>query len=140
MIKQQILDKHLKTLIENDKDAWFKFEEMKTMPEYKAVLNAMTELEELLVKNNGVLPVVNGWHTLEIQPPDEMVEVEDKNGNRAWAIPTYYPFRLGENKTGRKWGSEVTHCEPYWDGGWMIQCEGLTSNIDSDIVRWRACR
>ena len=86
------------------------------------------------------IPVVNGWHTLEIEPPDEMVEVEDKNGNRAIAIPTYYPFKFGENKTGRKWGSEVIPCEPYWDGGWMIQCEGLISNIDSDIVRWRACR
>lgn len=31
-------------------------------------------------------------------------------------------------------------CEPYWDGGWMIQCEELTSNIDSDIVSWRAYR
>ena len=27
-----------------------------------------------------------------------------------------------------------------WDGGWMILCEGLSSKIDSDIVRWRACR
>ena len=27
-----------------------------------------------------------------------------------------------------------------WDGGWMVLCEGLSSKIDSDIVRWRACR
>ena len=82
---------------------------------------------------------VSNWHLLDVQPPDELVEVQDENGNMAKAYPTYYPFKLGENKTGRKWGSEVIHCEPYWDGGWMIECEGLESNIDSNIVRWRAC-
>jgi len=69
MTKEQILDKHLKTLIENDKDAWFKFEEMKTMPEYKAVLNAMTELETELVENNAVLPVVSNRFS-----PEQMAE------------------------------------------------------------------
>lgn len=82
---------------------------------------------------------VSNWHLLDVQPPDELVEVQDENGNIAKAYPTYYPFKLGENKTGRKWGSEVIHCEPYWDGGWMIACEGLESNIDSNIVRWRTC-
>lgn len=79
------------------------------------------------------------WHTLNEQPPEEMVEVEDENGNRAMAMPTYYPFRVGKNKTGRKWGSEVIPCKPYWDGGWMIKCNGLTSNINSNIIRWRCC-
>lgn len=72
-----------------------------------------------------------GWHTLEVEPPDKTVEIEDKNGNRAIAIPTYYPFTFDKNTC-------VLLCEPYWDGGWMIQCDGLESNIDSDVVRWRA--
>lgn len=79
------------------------------------------------------------WHLLDVQPPDELVEVQDDNGNIAKAYPTYYPFMLDENKTGGKISSNVIHCEPYWDGSWMIQCEGLESNIDSNIVRWRAC-
>lgn len=48
----EILDKHLKTLIEGKEDEWFKFEEMKTMPEYNAVLNAMLEVAEKAVNKN----------------------------------------------------------------------------------------
>lgn len=89
--------------------------------------------------NNDFLASVSNWHSLDVQPPDSLVEVQDENGNIAKAYPTYYPFKVGKNKTGRRWGSEIIHCEPYWDGGWMIECEGLESNIDSNIVRWRAC-
>ena len=48
----EILDKHLKTLIEGKEDEWFKFEEMKTMPEYNTVLNAMLEVAEKAVNEN----------------------------------------------------------------------------------------
>jgi len=45
----EILDKHLKTLINGKEDEWVKFEEMKTMPEYNAILNAMLEVAEKAV-------------------------------------------------------------------------------------------
>ena len=77
------------------------------------------------------------WISVKDSPPDQLLEVKDENGNTAKAYPTYYPFKIGENKTGRKYGSEVIHCDPYWDGGWLIECEGLESKIDSEIVEWR---
>lgn len=80
---------------------------------------------------------MNNWNTLETPPPDTLVEVQDENGNTAMAQPTYYPFKIGPNKTGRKWGSEIIHCDPYWDGGWMIQCKGLECNIEGKIIKWR---
>jgi hypothetical protein len=78
------------------------------------------------------------WNTLEVLPPDKLIQVQDKNGNIANAYPTYYPFKLGKNKTGGRWDNELIACEPYWDGGWIINCgASLESNIDSDIVKWR---
>ena len=61
----------------------------------------------------------------------------DKDGNIGKAYPTYYPFKVfpNPNRIG-KWSSDVVPCEPYWDGGWMIACEGLTSNINQ-IIAWR---
>lgn len=82
---------------------------------------------------------VSNWHSLEVPPPDDLIEVQDKNGNIAKAYPTYYNVELVEYKTGGKWVSEVIPCEPFWDGGWLIECEEIESNIDSKIVRWRAC-
>lgn len=48
----KILDKHLKTLIKDKEYERFKFKEMKTMPEYNAVLNAMLEVAEKVVNKN----------------------------------------------------------------------------------------
>jgi hypothetical protein len=77
------------------------------------------------------------WHSINFTPPDKLVEVIDKNNNIGYAYPTYYPFKVGENKTGRKWGNEITPCKPYWDGGWMIQNKRLEKVINSEIVGWR---
>lgn len=78
---------------------------------------------------------INDWNSLQKQPPDKLVEVMDKEGNIGKAYPTYYPFKVvpNPNKIG-KWTR--VPCEPYWDGGWMIYCEGLTSNIN-EIIAWR---
>jgi hypothetical protein len=39
-------------------------------------------------------------------------------------------------KRSGKWTSDVVSCEPYWDGGWMIQCVGLTSEIE-EVIGWK---
>ncbi|MFW5847497.1 MAG: DNA N-6-adenine-methyltransferase [bacterium] len=77
------------------------------------------------------------WNSIKKQPPNELIEVMDENGNIAKALPTYYTFKTGENKTGRKWGTEIIHTEPYWDGGWMISYNTMEQNIDSQIIKWR---
>lgn len=56
--KEQILDKHLKQMLKRTKQSYFTIDEMKRTPEYKAVLNAMVELETTLVKNNAVSSIV----------------------------------------------------------------------------------
>jgi len=85
--------------------------------------------------NNIEIP--NGWNSINITPPDELVDVIDKNGNSGKAYPTYYPFKVvpHQNKVG-KWTSDVVSCEPYWDGGWMIVCKALSSDIDN-IIAWK---
>ena len=72
----KILDKHLKTLIKGKEDEWFKFEEMKTMPEYAVVLNAMLEVVEKIVNENYNKQTVN----TEILPKCDRVEVIDQSG------------------------------------------------------------
>ena len=76
------------------------------------------------------------WNNLDVTPPDEYVEVKDKFGNIAMALPTYYPFHVVK-KSEKKWDSEIIPCEPYWDGGWMIQCEGLENKLKGEVVSWR---
>ena len=79
----------------------------------------------------------NGWFSLDNTPPDELLYVIDSDNNKAKAYPTYYPFKVvaNPNKIG-KWTSDVVPCEPYWDGGWMIHCEDLTSRIGM-IIGWK---
>ena len=90
--------------------------------------------------------LISGWHTLDLTPPNKRVQVKDMNGNIALAEPTYYPFEVKKYKGDerKQWGWRGTPAFygngiEKWDGGWMILCEGLSSKIDSDIVRWRAC-
>lgn len=84
-----------------------------------------------------------GWLSLDNIPPDELVQVIDAEGNTAHAYPTYYPFKVIPQPPYTKWSSKIEPCEPYWDGGWMIACEGLTSNVGT-VIGWRsvqpACR
>ena len=97
---------------------------------------------------NTVLPA--GWSTLDEMPPDERVEVIDINGNKAFANPTYYPFEIVKKQGDEKkqWGWRGTPVfyedgKSRWDGGWLIECVGLTSNVGT-IIGWRsvqpACR
>jgi hypothetical protein len=73
MNKEQILDKHLKLCIKNNADQNYNdFEDMKKEPEYKAVLDAMSEMETELVKNNAVLHGVSGCLS-----QDELIDMLD---------------------------------------------------------------
>jgi hypothetical protein len=88
------------------------------------------------MKAKNKLP--DGWFPLENKPPDELVMVIDAKGNKAFAYPTYYPFKVVPNSKGLtgKWKSEVVPCEPYWDGGWIIECNGLTPSVN-EVVGWK---
>jgi hypothetical protein len=77
------------------------------------------------------------WRGLADTPPDELVEVIDSKGNEALAYPTWYPFKVvpNPNKIG-KWTSDIVPCEPYWDGGWLIESVGLSNSIET-VVGWK---
>jgi hypothetical protein len=38
------------------------------------------------------------WNSIDITPPDELVEVKNKKGYTAYAYPTYYPFKIQEGE------------------------------------------
>jgi hypothetical protein len=78
-----------------------------------------------------------GYNDLSVTPPDEMVKVIDEEGVIGYAFPTYYPFKVGESVNGKKWSSPVIACEPYWDGGWLIQCKDLEIPQINNIVGWK---
>lgn len=75
------------------------------------------------------------WNELTVTPPDGLVQVIDDKGKKAYAYPTIYPFDVGKQING-KWTSPITPCEPYWDGGWMVACEGINTGIGK-IVGWK---
>ena len=83
--------------------------------------------------NNKITP--EGWNNLKVTPNNTAVQVIDANGNTAIAQPTYYPFIVGSETNG-KWTNTITPCEPYWDGGWLVETDGLVRKI-GDIVGWR---
>lgn len=64
MDKVQILEKHLKLMIKRTKQSYVTIEQMRETPEYEAVLNALTEIETDIVKNNAVLPIVTNCYRL----------------------------------------------------------------------------
>ena len=83
------------------------------------------------------------WLSLEQTPPDEFVEVMDKDGNIAFAQPTYFPFVVEkrEGDENKRWGwrgTPVFHEDgkSHWDGGWMIKCIGLTNKV-GNVISWR---
>ena len=86
-----------------------------------------------------------GWNGLDVIPPDEIVDVIDKDGNINIGQPTYYPFRLEKkNSDERKpWGFRATPvfyedgvCR--WDGGWLIYGNLTTLTRDfGTVVGWR---
>ena len=75
------------------------------------------------------------WISVDIAPPDELVQVIDENGKTAYAYPTYYPFKVGKSQQG-KWTSPITPCENHWDGGWMVEILGLDMNFGT-VKGWK---
>jgi hypothetical protein len=86
-------------------------------------------------------PTNNPWEsvTSENPPPeDKMVEVKDDLGNVGRAYATYYPFKVKKDpENPGKWGSKVEKCNSHWDGGWLIQHQGLECPIKGTIVAWK---
>lgn len=72
----------------------------------------------------------DGWHSIHTAPPDELLEVIDGKGNKAFARPTYYPFYF--DKQGK-----TVPCKPYWDSGWMVHCPDITPPNIGTITGWR---
>ena len=50
MDKEKILIKHLKTMLKRTKQSYVTVDQMKETPEYKAVLSAMNEMEDEIIK------------------------------------------------------------------------------------------
>jgi hypothetical protein len=65
----------------------------------------------------------------EQDPPNELIEVKDQQGNIAYAYPTYYPFKMDNGK--------VIPCAEYWDGGFMVQAKGLDDALESQVTHWK---
>ena len=78
-----------------------------------------------------------GYNSIDITPPDELLRIIDENGKTANGIPTWYPFKVVPSKTkSGKFTSDIVPCEPYWDGGWMIECLMINVQIGR-IIGWR---
>ena len=69
------------------------------------------------------------WISMENEPPDEFLSVKDDSGNVAIAQPTYYTFKMIDKK--------IVFCDKYWDGGWMIKCNGLDCPEIGKITYWK---
>lgn len=80
------------------------------------------------------------WNDLSVTPPDDTVKVIDDKGIIAFAIPTIYPWKVGERINGEKYSSKysspIIPCEAYWNGGWMVACEGISISIGK-IIGWQ---
>lgn len=95
-----------------------------------------------IIKSYSIL-YTSGWHTLYFTPPNQRVKVKDQHGSVGYAHPTYYPFEIKQLKgdENKQWGWRGTpifygNGIHKWDGGWLIECHNLTSNIDT-IIKWK---
>lgn len=96
---------------------------------------------EIDVHSTPKLPLI--WRSLDEIPPDEFVEVIDKDGHIAVAQPTYYPFEMTK-QTGdetKMWGWRGTPMfyqdgQSRWDGGWMINT-GMAMKPFGYVIGWR---
>lgn len=71
------------------------------------------------------------------QPPDEVVAVRTDLGEEGVAQPTYWTFKVGK-RTGGKYTEKITQCEPYWDGGWMVDVSDWNfDKLKGVIVEWK---
>ena len=80
----------------------------------------------------------SNWFPLTKTPPDKKLMVIDKNNRVAYGQPTYYPFRTEPTPGGGKYSTKVIPCEPYWDGGWLIQVPpGSLSTDFFGVIGWK---
>lgn len=82
-----------------------------------------------------------GWNTLDVTPPNKLLEVIDDKGRKAWAYPTYYPFKIehrpGDGNKPHGWQGTSVPCELHWDGGWLISVSVDKSDIVTKVKFWR---
>lgn len=70
------------------------------------------------------------WISLEDKNPEnDFLMVKDLEGRIAYAYPTYYPFKMVDGK--------VVHCDLYWDGNWLIRCNGVETPKIGKITHWK---
>lgn len=60
--------------------------------------------------------------TEQIIPPDKEVWIKDEFGNEGVGHACWYPFKI--HGTGKN--IKVEHCDPFWDGEWMIRARSLS--------------
>lgn len=84
-----------------------------------------------------------GWHTLDFQPPNELLIIMDDKGNLGHGQPTYYPFEVkklkGDEHKPWGWRGTVVHYEDgieRWDGGWLI-FDALDTPVKGDVIKWK---
>ncbi len=82
--------------------------------------------------------IVSGWNSVdEVQPPDKTyLKLKDEFGNIGHGHPTYLPFKLEKMPGMGKWETNVTNCEPFWDGGWLIGNDGMKPSLEGNVVSW----
>ena len=61
--------------------------------------NVDGEIRQATLEQNPLLAA--GWYAVTETPPDELVKVIDKNGQKGFAYPTYYPFKVGKSNGGK---------------------------------------
>ncbi len=83
------------------------------------------------------MEVNNNWRSLDVTPPDKTkLELMDAIGKTAFGFATWYPFR-SESMGGGIYNVKITHCEPYWDGGFMVDVSDLEMNKIGQVAFWR---
>lgn len=77
------------------------------------------------------------YNPISQQPPDQFVTVVDVHGRTAFAVPTIYNFKVVPNrlKVG-KWTGDIVFCDPYWDGGWLIESDFSGAKGIDEIIGW----
>lgn len=82
-----------------------------------------------------------GWNALDVIPPNKLLEVVDDKGRKAFAYPTYYPFRIdhlpGDEKKPHGWQGTYVPTELKWDGGWLISVAADKSDMVTKVKFWR---
>lgn len=97
--------------------------------------HAITVLEkEYNKKTKTNLP--EGWNSVDITPPNKLIQLIDTIGNIVRAYPYYITFKLnivGKTNNPKDEWDGIVPCEPYWDGTWMVNMSDLMPEFTNPI-------